>query len=164
MSKTLSFVERVKIETLLKQGVKPYKIAKILKRSAQTIYNEIHRGSVKQLTPSFVEKDFYFADVGERVKQENFSRCGVNLKIGSDVKLLELIEKVVKEKHYSFYAAVEWIRSNTEFVIDLTVQTLYSYLEKGIFLDLSYDDLPEGSRKRKKKKNNAPRPASGRSS
>ncbi len=156
--KTLSFTERIKIETLLKQGIKPYKIADILHRSKQTIYNEIHRGTVTQNFKGFIDKDIYFADVGERIKKENFSRCGVDLKIGSDIKTLELIEKIVKEKHYSFFAALEWIRKNTNIKINLSVQTLYNYLEKGIFLNLTYEDLPEGQRKRKKKPQ-VPRPA-----
>lgn len=151
MAKTLSYVERIKIETLLKQGVKPYKIAEVLGRCKQTIYNEIKRGSVKQLDPYFIEVDKYFADVGERVKTENFSRCGVDLKIGSDVKKLEYIAEVVKEKKYSFYSALQWIKENTDIKIDMTIQTLYSYLEKGLFLNLSYEDMPEGRRKRKNK-------------
>ncbi|MCR5487455.1 MAG: IS30 family transposase [Lachnospiraceae bacterium] len=153
MGKSLTFVERVKIETLLGQGLKPYKIAEILGRSKQTIYNEIKRGSVKQRNTYFIEYEKYLADAGERVKHENYSRCGVDLKIGNNVELLEFIGNVVKKNHFSFYSALQWIAKNTDRKVELTEQTLYNYLEKGLFLNLTYKDLPEGRRKKNKKKN-----------
>ena len=72
--KQLSIFERVKIETLLQEGYSPYAISKILNRSHRTIYQEIKRGSYKELDSNLVEHIVYRYDVGERVRVERSIR------------------------------------------------------------------------------------------
>lgn len=48
-NKHLNYKERIKIELRLKDGFSPYAIAKELKRSRNTILNEIKRGITTQI-------------------------------------------------------------------------------------------------------------------
>ncbi len=141
---SLTYAERVKIETLLSQKYNPYKISKILNRSTTTIYNEIKRGSVMRLdSATYIEKLVYYADSGQRVRNDNFNHSGAPLKIGSDVCYLAYIEKLVKVNHLSMYSALMYIKNNNiQFNTSLSKATLYNYYHKGLFLSLHKSDMP----------------------
>ena len=98
MNKHLTYEERIKIETLLEQKIKPYKIARILNRSIQTIYNEIKRGSVTQIDTHLRSYNVYKSDYAQNIHDINMSHCGVDLKVGSDFSFLDLVQKIIKEK------------------------------------------------------------------
>lgn len=72
--KHLSFGERVRIEVYLKNKKSFREIARSLKRSPSTIINEIKRGTVEQMKTGGRIIKRYFADVGQRVYNENRSR------------------------------------------------------------------------------------------
>ena len=143
MNKTLSYEERVKIEVLLGQKMKPYKIADVLGRCRQTIYNEIKRGSITLKDTHLKEYSVYKADVGQRIKHINLSERGSDLKVGSCLSYIKRLEYLVKEKKLSPYSALMFIRNHEEdFPVSICTTTFYKYIRKGVFLDLSYKDLP----------------------
>ena len=144
--------QRYEIEAYLKAGLKPERIAELVGKCVRTIYNEIKRGKCKQLTSNLEEKEVYLADVAQRKYDENKLNKGASLKIGNDIKLCQFIEKKIKQEKYSPYATLQCIKNDhLEFKTDICLGTLYSYIDKGIILNVTNEDLP--MKKKRKKKN-----------
>ena len=155
MNRTLSYEERVKIEVLLGQKMKPYKIADELGRSRQTIYNEIKRGSVTQLDTNLKEYTVYKADAGQRIKHINLSQRGSDVKVGSCLSYVKRLEYLVKNQKLSPYAALMFVRNHSEdFPVSICTTTFYKYIRNGIFLNLTYKDLPYHRIRKNKNKEN----------
>lgn len=143
MGKYFTERERYQLEGFLKAELKPEKIAELLGKSVRTIYNEISRGKCKQITSELEEKEVYLADVAQRKYNENKINKGASLKIGNDIKLCQFIEQKVKKEKFSPYAALQYIRNNhLEFKTEICTKTLYNYIDKGIILNVSNEDLP----------------------
>ena len=85
--KHLTERERYAIETLLKEKMSPFDIAKRLGRHVRTIEREIQRGRVRLLNSDLSYRKEYCADAGQRVYEENSKNKGPGLKIGKDHKL-----------------------------------------------------------------------------
>lgn len=136
--------ERYQLEALLKAGTKKYKIAKILGKCPKTIYNEIKRGTVELLNKNLTKRWEYLADRGQQVYQENKSVQGASLKISNDYKLAEHIENRIINDKYSPEAVLMEISNNPDLDFKTTIckTTLYSYIDKGIFLNLTNKHLP----------------------
>lgn len=136
--------ERYQLEALLKAGTKKKKIAELLGKSVKTIYNEIKRGTVELLNSDLTKREEYLADRGQQVYEENKSHQGANLKIGNDYKLAEYIEDKIINDKYSPNAVLMEIDNNPdlEFKTKICKTTLYSYIDKNIFLNLTNKHLP----------------------
>lgn len=148
--------QRYEIEAYLKAGLKPEEIAKLVGKCVRTIYYEIKRGKCKQLTSELEEKEIYLADVSQRKYNENKLNKGSNLKIGNDIKLCQFIEHKIKDEKYSPYATLQFIKSNhLEFKTQICTQTLYNYIDKGIILNVSNQDLPMKPTRKKKNEERA---------
>lgn len=65
-NKHLNFEERMTIQIRIKDGFTPYKIAKELKRTINTILNEIRRGTTIQIKQG-KKVEIYLADTGEAI-------------------------------------------------------------------------------------------------
>ena len=82
-------------------------IAELLNKSERTIRREIKRGLTINLTSELEEIKVYSADISNEEYKSNMKAKGQELKIGSDRKTIELIEKMIKEellqKMNSFY-------------------------------------------------------------
>lgn len=152
MSEYITEVQRYKIETMLKDGCKPKEIAARLGKHYTTIYNEIKKGTVTLMNSDLTYREEYCADAAQRITSERQKNKGRDLKIGHDYELAAHIEYLVKEHHYSPYAVVCDIRKSGRFKTDICETTLYSYIDKGIFLNISNDDLYSKCHKKKKKK------------
>ena len=82
---------------------------------------------------------------------------GGPLKIGSDRRYAETLEALIADDNYSPEAALHEIENNPEkygsFETRICRQTLYAYIDKGVFLRLTNKALPfKGSRRKKKTK------------
>lgn len=141
--------ERYRIEEMLRDKLKPCEIAKRLGRHFTTIYREINMGTVTLLNSDLTERHVYCADAAQRIAMERQSVKGRDLKIGSDFELANHIEYLIGKLHYSPYAAVQDIRKSGRFKTDICEVTLYSYIDKGIFLNISNKDLYSKKHKRK---------------
>lgn len=141
--KHLSEKERYQIEALLRSKKSPVAIAEQLGRDRRTIEREIKRGSVIQRDSQWQDRQVYCADAGERVKEERAENKGRGLKIGHDHKLVQYIEKKIRDESYSPDAVIGEIRAKgIPFQESICTKTLYNYIDRGLFLNISNKDLP----------------------
>jgi len=148
--KYLTERERYQIEILLKEKRKPTEIAKVLGKHRRTIEREIARGSVRMLKSDLTYKDSYCADTGQRISRQNAQNKGSGLKIGNDHELARHIEKKIIKGKYSPDAIIGEIRAKgIKFKASICTKTLYNYIDKGVFANITNKDLPV---KRDKKK------------
>ena len=141
--KHLTERERYAIETLLKEKMSPFDIAKRLGRHVRTIEREIQRGRVRLLNSDLSYRKEYCADAGQRVYEENSKNKGPGLKIGKDHKLAKHIEqKIVKDK-YSPDAVIGEIKvKGLNFDVIICTKTVYNYIDQGVFANITNKDLP----------------------
>lgn len=154
MAKHLTYNDRVKIETLLNAKHSVAYIAKAVHHSRQTIYNELKRGKYTHLNTDYTETESYSADLGQSLRDKNQSDKGPNLKINNDIEYANFLEDIIINKKFSPQAALFYIKNNNlKFKTSICRQTLYKYIDMGIFLKLTNKDLSiKGNRKKKYKK------------
>jgi len=141
--KHLSERERYQIEILLKDRKKPKEIASILGRHRRTIEREIIRGTVRLLNSNLTYSEQYCADVGHSKYEQAASNKGAGLKIGHDHKLANHIKKRIIKDKYSLDAVIgEMQAKGLQFDTTICTKTLYSYIDKGVFANISNKDLP----------------------
>lgn len=153
--KQLSEKERYKIEALFEQGLSSAQIGAALKpsRDRRTIERERRLGLVEQkrLNPSnskkageelYIVEMVYRADTAQRRHNERASNKGRGLKIGHDHKLATYIESKIKNDKWSPDVVLGRIKEQgLVFETSICTKTLYSYIEQGIFAELSNKDL-----------------------
>jgi len=150
-NKHLTLKERYTIEILLKEGLKPIEIADRLGRHKRTIEREIAKGTIRLLNSDLTYREEYCADVGQRVYEENGRNKGPGLKIGNDHKLAKHIEEKIKKERYSPDAVIGEIKAKgLKFKTTICTKTLYNYIDKGVFADITNKDLPVKKDKGKK--------------
>ncbi|MBD5493997.1 MAG: IS30 family transposase [Lachnospiraceae bacterium] len=148
MGKHITEIERYKIETMLKDGIKPCDIAVRLGKHFTTIYKEIEKGTVELLNSDLTYRKEYCADAAQRITNERKANKGRDLKVGNDYAFVKRVEYLIGELHYSPYAAVQDIRKNKPCKTDVCKTTLYSYIDKGIFLNISNKNLYSKSKQK----------------
>ena len=162
--KHLSFTQRLQIEAYLKAKLPKNEIANLLGVHISTVYREIKRGLYTRLNGDTYEyEDSYSPDISEKKYRDNLSCKGSDLKINSDYLFASFIEyKIINER---FSPAAALAASCSEgFNTSICVSTLYSYIEKGVFLNLTNKNLPvKHHRKKHNKTNNTSRPPRGTS-
>lgn len=150
--KHLTEIERYRIETLVQEKMSPSEIAKRLGRNRRTIEREIQRGQVELLRSDLTTYKAYCADTAQRKYNEGGSNKGPTLKIGHDHRLARHIENKIKKENYSPDAVIGEIKAKgLKFENSICTKTLYNYIDKGIFVNISNKDLPV---KRNKKTRN----------
>lgn len=152
--KQLTKADRLKIEALDKAGRKVKEIAEQIGVHQSTIYRELQRGRYIHTNSDLTEEERYSPDIAEEKYQQNLRDKGPDLKIGNDHELAEYIENKIAKDGYSPGAVLGEIKAKgLEFETTISKPTLYSYIDKGIFLTLTNKDLPvKGVRKKKNKK------------
>ena len=153
MGKYFTEQERYKLEGMLEAGMNKRDIAKTLKKSLKTIYNEIKRGTCKHLKSDLTEEYIYMADVAQRKYDEAKINKGVaNLKIGNDIDFAKFIEQKIVIEKWSPGAVIGYIKThNLHFKNMVCEKTLYNYVNSGLFLDCSRQDLPMPRKPKKEK-------------
>ena len=162
--KTLTWTDRLKIEAWQKAKIKPQKMAEMLGVHFSTVYRELKRGQYEHLNMDYTTEIRYSPDKSEKKKQDNLRAKGPALKIGNDMAFAEFVEYMISVEKYSPEAALGKIKKdNLEFKTSVCKQTLYRYIEQGVFLTLSNEDLPVKRNKKnhKVKKEKAARPPKG---
>jgi len=151
--------ERYKLEAYLDAGKSVSWIARKMGFCRQTIYNEKKRGSYLH-TVNWWDEERYSAEKAQQVHDYNQTAKGPGLKIETDHAYANFLErkmlgvqengKVDRRKRYSPAAALALARK-AGFQTSVCVSTLYSYIDKRVFLNLSNKDLWEkGNRKHRK--------------
>lgn len=151
--KHLNEMERGQIAALDKQGLSPYKIGKILGRAANTIRNELRRGTVKVIDGYF-EKERYYPDAGQKVYEWNMRNCGCYGKKKKCTDFLAYVEEEVLNNKRSLdsirgRALKEGLFCKEEMVC---TTTLYTYVERG-YLKIKNIDLVEKVGRKTRKEN-----------
>lgn len=143
--------ERYQIEILLKKKCSIPEIADAIGHKYHTVRSEIIKGTVKQLDTHLAEHYVYKADYAQRVSEQNMSNRGRNLKIGSDHELAAYIETMVKDKYSPEALLLHARNEGITFRTSLCPKTIYNYFDMGLFLNVTYQDLPQKKVVRKKK-------------
>ena len=151
-NKHLTYAERIRIETLAREKKSTVDIAQFIGCRQRTIQRELKRGKVQQLDGRTWEYyDSYSAYEAQRKYDECKQTKGPTLKIGNDHAMCEFIENEIKDKKSPDVIA-SLIKRNDDFKVKICTKTIYNYLEKNIFLDVSYEDLVNGHYKKHQKK------------
>ena len=164
--KHLTFTKRLQLEALLKIKTPKKDIAKILDVHISTIYREVKRGRYEHLNgATWMTKERYSPDIADEKYRENLAAKGVPIKLGNDYELAAYIEKRICDDKLSPSAVLGEIRhKGLNFKTTLSVNTLYSYIEKGVFYRLSLQNLLRKSvKKRTKREVKVSRPPKGTS-
>jgi transposase, IS30 family len=151
-NKHLTYRDRLRIEMMVKEGKSTGEIGDAIGKHQRTIQREMHRGKVQQLNGTTWEYyDTYDADTAQRKYHLEMEVKGPTLKIGKDHKLCNHIESELKGGKSPDVIAYE-IGNSKDFTVKVCTKTIYNYLDKNIFLDVDYDDLPYGHYKKNKNK------------
>ena len=162
----LSWNDRLKIEAMLKAGRHYQEIADEIGVHLRTIYNEVKRGRYIHTNSDLTEEERYSPDIAEAAYREHLAAKGPDLKIGKDHALAQYIEKKIGEEGYSPAAVLGEIKEQgIEFQTSICESTLYSYIDKGVFLTITNKSLPEKSKKKRSynRVKKASRPSAGES-
>lgn len=145
--------ERYKIEALCEQGLTPAQIGKALNpnRDRRTIERELSLGRVEQrrinpsnkkYEPLYITEQVYRADTAQMRHDQRAAYKGRGLKIGNDQKLANYIEKKIKKDKWSPDAIIGRIKAKgMVFKTSICTKTVYNYIDKGIFREVTNKDL-----------------------
>jgi len=133
--------ERYKIEGFKSIKLSNREIAKALNKSHTAINAEIKRGSVKQMKSDLTEFITYKADYAQMKSKKAAADKGTVLKIGNDHKLVEFLEKKIRDEKYSPDASLAAARKQGGFKNMICTKTLYTYIDNNLFLGISNKDL-----------------------
>lgn len=145
----LSWTDRLRIEKMRKDGIKVTEIADALHVHYSTIYRELKRGTYTHMNTDLTTEERYSPDIAQAAYNANLTAKGPELKIGHDIHFATYIEDKIVNEYYSPAAVLGEIEAkNITFETTICLRTLYSYIDKGVFLRVTNKDLPHrGKRK-----------------
>ena len=139
---------------MLKHGHSKKEIAEELGVHISTVYRELKRGTYEHLNSDYTTEERYSPEIAEARYQEGLSAKGAPLKIGKNHAAAQFIEDKIGNEDYSPAAVCALLKQEKykHFGITFCRATIYKYVEDGVFLTLTNQDLPEkGDRKKKHK-------------
>jgi IS30 family transposase len=140
--KHLTIRERYVIETLAKEKMAATAIATRLGRDRRTIERELQMGKTKLKNSDWSDREEYCAEVAQQGRNERSTHKGPSLKIGYDHALAKHIEEKIKRDKYSPDAIIGEIKTKQlKFKNMICTKTLYNYIARGLFANLSNQDL-----------------------
>lgn len=144
----LQYGDRVAMETLLNRGFSKAEVARYLGVSRATITREYRKGLYKHTTSELVEIEKYSADLAQSKTDYANTAKGRPLKIGNDMEFAEYIEDKIIKGGYSPAVALSMAKQ-AGLSTEVSVNTLYRYIDAHIFSKLSNRDLSiKGKKKR----------------
>lgn len=115
-----------------------------------TIYRELKRGQYTHLNTDYTTEIRYSPDIAEKRYQEKLKVRGAYLKIGNDFEYANYLEYKVAVENYSPGAVLGEIkRKGIKFNTTISKTTFYRYIEDGVFLHLTNNNLPVKRNKNK---------------
>lgn len=153
MYKRITKRDRIIIETLYNRKYPVAYIAKEIGKSRQAVYAEIKKGLYQHFV-SWRDVTKYSADLAQRRTEYNATARQRPLKVANDYEFVRVVENLIIKNKYSPSAVIGHIQNeNIPLKTKVCVSTLYSYIDKGIFLHVTNKDLPRrGSSRTKLKK------------
>lgn len=144
-----TYTDRIKLEALYNSKMPIKDISRHLHKHISSIYRELTHGFYQHLNTDYTYTKKYSADKAQRYARFNSTTKGRQMKIGNDHKFVTFVEKMIKKK-YSPAAILAYIKEhNLTFQTDVCITTLYSYIDKGVFLHVTNNNLLyKGSRRK----------------
>lgn len=145
----LTFECRVLIQTRLKDGWSPNRIAKEIGCAPNTVRNEIKRGTVSLYKGNILR---YKATAGQDAYERNRQSCCRHYDFFEKSNFISFVEQKFFKEGWSLDACVGRALKNELFTRDQIVctKTLYGYIDLGL-LGIKNIDLPEKLRRSPKK-------------
>ena len=148
--KHISYAERTMIETWYNSDHKSKReIAKLLHKSERTIRREIKRGLVVVRGYEWEDKEEYSARIAQDKYEYGMTSKGPELKLDADIKLVNHIEKEIKENHKSPEVVAKELKDNG-FDIEITGRTIRNAIKTGVI----FEKIKQGKIIYKKEYNN----------
>lgn len=148
-NKHLSYRERLRLEVMLKDRQSTREISETIGCSQRTVQRERQRGQIQQMTSDLEYYQVYDADYAQNDYTAKHEGQGASLKIGHDHALCQYIEKEIKAKKSPDVIAKAIRQNPKKYPNPLCTKTLYNYLGKNVFLNVSYEDLTCGHYRKK---------------
>lgn len=112
-----------------------------MNRHYNTINYEIKRGRTKLRDgQTWLEYDYYSAEIGQQKHDYHAENKGRDLKIGNDYDFVKHVEHCIIDLKYSPYAALQSAKGKCR--TEVCVTTLYNYIDRGLFMNVTNKDLP----------------------
>ena len=151
--KRIHWEDRLKIEVLVKAGHNTTRIAELLGKHRTSIARELKREAYVHRNSDWTEEIRYSPDLAEEKNQKQLRQKGRDIKLGKDYELAEYLEENIIKKKYSPYAVIQKMKQDgKKFSISICRATIYNYIKKGIFLNLTEKELPLGGQVKQKRK------------
>lgn len=151
--KQLTRDDRLRIEAMYKLKTPVSIMADTIGCNRSTIYRELPSGMYSKRNTDYTYTQTYSADIAQKAHDEKAALKGAPLKIGNDIEFANYIEEQILQKKYSPDVILGRIRrEKRQFRTTICTSTLYSYIQKGIFLKLKTKHLHRGKYKKKHKK------------
>lgn len=134
-------------------------LASLLGWSEATLSRELRRGRVTQVNSQLEEYTCYSATVAQAVKNSASSMKGPSLKIGKDHELANKIEQMLIGKKLAGLRRLKYSPEAIVMYLDrhgwptdtrLCARTIYNYVEQGVFLHVTKENLPRKGRRPKR--------------
>jgi len=159
-SPPLNFEERQIIQRMRHEGKNKGEIARALARDLSTVKREIRRGEVEQMDSELRKMKRYFADVGQRIADENRAKTGRKSKLVTCRELVKFVEdKILGPEKWSPDAALGYAKVNNLFPgQSVSTKAFYGWIEDGLVRVKNIDLLlkvrrrPKSPRRERKKK------------
>ncbi len=163
-NKRITYTDRLKIEAMYNAHISVKVIADSLGFSFQAIYYELKKGFYMHRNTDWTETRRYSCDKAQQKTDYEQSSKGASLKLENDYEFVKFVESMIKKK-YSPSAILGYIKiNNLEFKTQICRATLYSYIDKGLFLNVTNKDLlRKGNKKKKRSKVRAKKAPAGTS-
>lgn len=149
-SRFLTANDRVKIEYYAKHKMRPSEIAKELGVHRSTVYRELKRGQVQQLDRYYSYYTIYSSQVAQQKADWLQTSKGSTEKIGNNRRYLQAIADSIK----SGSSPEDALLRVTGFDVHISKTTLYRYIAKGYLPGITYAQLPQHRKKKKRKVQN----------
>lgn len=167
-TKDLTYTMRLRMEAYVSAGLHKRIIAEKLGVHISTVYNELKRGAYIHTTKivnaygdvRYREEKRYSPSIAEEKYRMGLTARGTSLKLGNDYDFVRYVEKRVLQDKISPCAVLGEIKRHKMFRTDISKTTMYRYIEMGMFMNISFRDLPmykEKKRYRKAVAKRAPR-------
>ena len=151
--KTFKKPTRDKLEALYNARIPVKRIAEELGFTETSIYRELKRGYYMHRNTDWTETRKYSADKAQLSADLNATAKGAPIKLGTDKEFAAFVEKMILEHHYSPSAILDYIKKhNLKFDTKICRVTLYSYIDKGVFLHVTNKNLLRRGKMKKKKR------------
>lgn len=139
--KHLNYEQRKIIEKMILEKRSKVEIADILGISRSTLYLEIKRGTVIQRDTHLKTCKRYFADVGQRVYEENRRNCRKTYKLAKVADFIKYAETEILENKKAPDTVCGRAKKDNQFKEIVCTKTLYNYIDKGL-IRVRNIDLP----------------------